>query len=262
MSAMQQLRGRQLSASDLEVLGKTAARLSHTSGISLTEAAVRTLEPEGLNAEQIRRCVEQANVAAVNDKFASLSGVDRIVHIDGGPADPATVIDALHAHAASAPGARLMATEYATAPSYTKVATRVAARPPPDLPGLQRKLAAAHDELSDMCTGIEFRMEMKFAELEDSAHRALREGATLCDLASAWSERDPALAKVAAHRLGAAVRWGEKTAGVRVSQEHPAMTRFEDFRKVAAEYARAVEARRDVETQLSKVAGFLARTVS
>lgn len=259
---MQQLRGRHLSASDFEALGKTAARLSHTSGISLTEAAVRTLEPEGLNAEQIRRCVEQANVAAVNEKFASLSGVDRIVHIDGGPADPATVIDALHAHAASAPGARLMATEYAMAPSYTKVATRVAARPPPDLPGLQRKLASSHDELMDMCNGIEFRMEMKFAELEDSAKRAVREGATLCDLASAWSEVDPVLAKVAAQRLGTQLRWGTKTAGVRVSAEHPVMVRFGEFQKVAAEYARAVEARRETETQLAKVAGFLARTVS
>ena len=260
MSAMQRLRGRQLTASDLESLGKTAARLSHTSGISLTEAAVRTLEPEGLNAEQIRRAVEQANVAAVNDKFASLQGVDRIVHIDGGPADPVTVIDALHAHA-EVPHARLMAVEYATAPSHEKVATRLALGPRPDLPALQRKLASAHDELVDMCNGIEFRMEMKFAELKDAALSATREGATLCDLATAWSELDPRLAKVAAQELGTEVRWGVKTAGVRVSSQHPAMTRFQAFQKVASEFARATEARRLVETQLAEVAGFLARSV-
>lgn len=256
MTRSQQSRGRAVMASDLESLGKTAARLAETSGLSLTEAAVRTLEHAGLNAEQIRRAVEHANIHAVNAKFAQLRGDDRIVHIDGGPADPVTVIDALNA-TASAPGAHLMAVEYATAPAFEKKASRLPVAYDPDLPGLRRKLAAAHDELVDMCMGIEFRMEEKFAELEHAALRAAREGASLCDLTAAWFEVEPRMAKVAADALGRHIPWGTKTAGLRVSSAHPVMQEFEAFAKVAHEFQRASEARRLVEGQLAEVAGFL-----
>ncbi len=109
-------RGRGVSAMELESLGKQAARLGETSGLSLTEACVRTLEHESLNAEQIRRAVEYANINAVNTKFASMRGVDRVVHIDGGPADPVTVMDALNAPT-TAPRAQLADLEYSAAPN-------------------------------------------------------------------------------------------------------------------------------------------------
>lgn len=261
MSIVQRVRGRSVTASDLEAFGKTAARLSETSGLSLTEAMVRTLEHESLNAEQIRRAVEHCNISAVNSKFAQLRGDSRIVHIDGGPADPLTVIDALHA-SASAPGAHLAALEYSTAPTYEKRSSAPLEVPMPDLPGLQHKLARAHDELVDMCAGIEFRMEMKYAELHDSALRASREGANLCDLATAWSQLDPAMAKVAASQLRSEIPWGTKTASRTVSSQHPALRDFAEFAKVASEFHRAVEARRNVEAQLGQVAGFLGRRVS
>jgi hypothetical protein len=253
MSTAERVRGR--SASELEALGKTAARLSDTSGLSLTEAAVRTLEPESLNAEQIRRVVEHANIAAVNTKFASLRG-DRIVHIEGGPADPVSVIDALHA-SASAPGAQIQALEYSVGPSQRKVAHAVPYSPPPDVEAVEAKLAAAHSELVDMCAGIEFRMESKFAELCEYAKRASREGASLCDLAAAWSTVDPRLAKVAVHQLGGEIRWGEKTAGRSVSAEHPVMRAFRTFAKTAMELQRAATARQSVEAELARVSGFL-----
>jgi hypothetical protein len=261
MSTMQRVRGRNVSSSDLETLGKTAARLSETSGLSLTEAAVRTLEPEGLNAEQIRRVVEHANISAVNSKFASLRGESRIVHIDGGPADPVTVIDALHA-TASAPHAQLAAIEYSAAPSYEKRAQTM--RPPAnsELPQLRRKLASAHDELVDLCGGVEFRMEMKFAELRDSALRAAREGASLCDLVTAWDRIDPRMAKVAAQQLKNDICWGVKTAGLSVSSEHPAVENFVKFATVAIEFHHAVEARRNVEAKLAQVTGFLGQHAS
>lgn len=254
MSYAQRVRGR--APGELEALGKTAARLSETSGLSLTEAAVRTLEGQDLNAEQIRRVVEHANINAVNSKFAQLSGGDRIVHIDGGPADPVTVIDALNA-TASAPGAKLAALEYSTAPYYeqrTRVHQEV---PAPDLEFLQRKLAAAHDELVDMATGIEFRMEEKFAELKDQALRASREGASLCDLVTSWHSIDPIMAKVAAQQLSGYIRWGEKTAGRTIARQHPVTHSFQAFAKVASEFHRAVEARRTVEAELAQVTRFL-----
>jgi hypothetical protein len=261
MSIEQRVRGRNLSASDLEAFGKTAARLSETSGLSLTEAMVRTLENESLNAQQVRRAVEHCNIAAVNNKYAQLKGDSRIVHIDGGPADPVTVIDALHA-SVSAPARKVAALEYSTAPSYQRPYTKVASAVDVDLPGLQRRLALAHDELVDMCSGIEFRMETKFAELRDGALRAAREGASLCDLATAWTQLDPAIAKVAMHQLRAEIPWGTKTASLRVSSEHPGVRAFVEFAKVAAEYHRTAQARLHVETQLAEVAGFLGRRVS
>jgi hypothetical protein len=260
MSAVQRVRGRSVSASELEAFGKTAARLSETSGLSLTEAAVRTLEHESLNAEQIRRVVEHCNINAVNSKFASMKG-DRIVHIEGGPADPVTVIDALSA-SASAPGAHIMALEYSAAPSHEKRAHALPFAPAVDLHGLQTKLAGAHDELVDMCAGIEFRMETKFDELAARAKSAAHDGASLADLAAAWSSIDPQMAKVATLQLVKEIPWGEKRAGLRVSANHPVMAAFESFAKVASEFHRAAEARRNVEGELAKVAGFLGRRVS
>ncbi len=261
MATAQRVRGRNVTASDLETFGKTAARLSETSGLSLTEACTRTLEQESLNAEQIRRAVEQCNIAAVNSKFASMKGASRIVHIDAGPADPSAVIGALNA-TASAPGAHYMAPEYSAPPQFGKVAAQaIKVAHDPDLPGLQQRLERAHDELVDRCTGLEYRMEMKFAELQDAAMRAHREGASLCDLAYAWSSIDPRMAKVAAAQLKA-IPWGVKTAGLRVSAEHPSMERFVEFAKVATDYHAGVSARRNVEARLAEVQHFLGRRVS
>lgn len=253
MSYAQRVRGR--SPGELEALGKTAARLSETSGLSLTEASVRTLEGQDLSAEQIRRVVEHANINAVNMKFAQMSGGERIVHIDGGPADPLTVIDALNA-TRMAPGAKLAALEYGTAPVYEERSSYIPDVPCPDLHGLQRKLAAAHDELVDMATGIEFRMEEKFAELERHALAAGREGASLCDLAISWSAIDPTMAKVAVQQLGGKLAWGVKTAGRRIADGHMVNETFRSFAKTASEFHRAVEARRSVEAELAQVSRF------
>ncbi len=261
MPTVDRVRGRSVTASDLESLGKSAARLSETSGLSLTEAAIRTLEAESLNAEQIRRAVESCNIAAVNAKFAALRGDHRIVHIDGGPADPVTVIDALHA-TASAPGAHFVASEYGMPPVQEKHAQALGPVYAPDLPALRRKLSAAHEELLDMATGVEFRMEVKLAELQDCARRASREGASLCDLASAWTVHDPAIAKVAAQSLREEIPWGVKTAGAAVNPQHDVMLKFAAFAEVAREYHTVSEARRAVEAELAEVSGFLNRQLS
>lgn len=268
MAMQHRVPGRNVSASELEALGKTAARLSDTSGLSLAEACVRTLEHEGLNQEQVRRVVEQANIEAVNQKFASLSGQDRIVHIDEGPADPVVVMDALYAQR-GAPDAQLVALEYSTGPGFIKRAsgTKVAMAevPMPNLPGLRSKLASAHDELCDMSTALEFRMEEAFAELRQRAKQASLDGASLCDLTTAWSRLDAPLAQAAARALAADVRWGVKTAGLRVASAHPVMEAFTTFTKVAHEHNRVLLACRNVERQLAEfdrqAGGFLASGV-
>lgn len=265
MSIEQRVRGRNVSSVELEAFGKTAARLSDTSGYSLTEAMVRTLENESLNAEQVRRAVEYCNIAAVNSKFASLRGDNRIVDIHGGPADPIAVIDALHAHA-SAPIAKLAALEYSAPPDLSYGARNKHAhafeRPAPDIKDLKRKLAAAHEELMNECTSSEFHMEMKLAELRDCAMAAAREGASLCDLTAAWSRVNPKIASVAAQQLRMDIHWGTKTASRSLNPEHRVVQKFAEFAKVALEHSRYVGARQNVEAQLGEVSGFLARQVS
>lgn len=257
MSTAQRSRGRSVPASELEALGKQASRLGTTSGLSLTEACVRTLEPEALNAEQIRRVVEHCNINAVNSKFASLRGPNRVVHIDGGPADPVTVMDALNA-TTSAPRAQLVALEYHSAPPAEKRASvALPDRPRENIPALARKLAQAHEELVDICTGVEFRLEQRLEELKTAALRAANEGASLSDLVAAWAGMNAPLAKVAADCLHDRIAWGTKVASRSIHPAHTVMTKFAQFAAAALEMDQAIHARRAVETELAKVSRFL-----
>jgi hypothetical protein len=257
MSTAQRVRGRNVSGSELESLGKQAARLGETSGLSLTEACVRTLEHQSLNTEQIRRAVEHCNIGAVNSKFASLRGVDRVVHIDGGPADPVTVMDALNASAA-APQMKIAALEYSTAPSYEKRAMRMPDGPRANIPQLQTKLKQAHDEAVELCAGLEFRMEQRLDELKLAAKHAANEGASLQELAAAWSYLHPKLAQIAAQAMQHDIPWSEgKVAARGIRAEAPVMQKFAAFASVALEFQRGALARNNIESELAKVARFL-----
>jgi hypothetical protein len=262
MSTAQRVRGRSVSGSELESLGKQAARLGETSGLSLTEACVRTLEHQDLNADQIRRAVEHCNINAVNSKFASMRGVDRVVHIDGGPADPVTVMDALHA-SVSAPQAKLAALEYSAAPSYEKRAVRLSDGPRANIPQLETKLKHAHAEAVDLCAGLEFRMEQRLEELQLAAKHASNEGATLRDLAAAWAELHPKLAQVAAQTLQHDIAWSTgKTAARALRSDAPVMQKFAAFAEVALEFQRGAAARTSIETELARVSHFLGSRAS
>lgn len=257
MSTAQRVRGRNVSGSELESLGKQAARLGETSGLSLTEACVRTLEHQELNAEQIRRAVEHCNINAVNSKFASLRGIDRVVHIDGGPADPVTVMDALNA-SATAPQIKIAALEYSTAPLYEKRAVRMPDGPRANVPQLEAKLKQAHDEAVDLCAGLEFRMEQRLDELKLAAKHAANEGASLQELAAAWSRLHPKLAQVAAQTLQHDIPWSVgKTAARTLQADAPVMQKFAAFAAVALEFQRGAAARSGIEFELAKVSRFL-----
>lgn len=254
--------GRPVDTGYLEELGKQAAQLSAVNGISLTEAAVRTLGTEKLSAEQVRRAVEHCNTVAVNQKFASLTGQSRIVHIDGGPADPVQVLEGLKS--ASAPTmVQIEALEYAGPPSYEKRASALPAyASDPNFGDLRDKLSAAHDELSSRMDASSFAMEEALDRLKAASRSAALDGASLVELYSAWATVQPHMAKVAAAQLKSELPWGQKVAGRRISANSPVMTRFAEFAKVAAQYHHESQARMSVERDLTRVSNHLRRTAS
>lgn len=253
--------GRPVDSGRLEELGKQAARLADVSGISLTEAAVRTLGAEKLGAAQVRRVVEHCNTHAVNQKYAALNGNSRIVHIDGGPADPEQVLRGLKV--SSVPVVRVEALEYAAPPSYTKQASALpAVALSPDLAGLRDKLAAAQEELASRAEGSNFAMEEALDRLKLAAAQAVRDGASLAELYAAWAACDGVMAKVAVAQLRDTLGWGTKVAGRSIDPTHAVVRRFTEFAKTASQYHQESCARRDVETQLARVETHLRRTLS
>lgn len=251
--------GRPVDAARLEDLGKQAAKLASVSGLSLTEAVAQVLSTEKLSAAQVRRAVEQCNTHAVNGKFASLSGQDRIVHIDGGPADPEQVLARLKL--SSAPNAaHIEALEYTLPPIREKRATSsVKLAAAEDLNDLRDKLAAAHAELNDMAEASSWRMEDSLDLLRTSVKTAVLEGAYVAELYAAWAPVHPTMAKVAAAQFRNEHGWGHRVEGRAISPDHPVMQHFEAFAKHAETYYTHTTARKDVEGQLARVEAHLRR---
>lgn len=238
----------------LEGLGKAAARLSETAGLSLTEAVVKKIASLHLSAEQVRRVVEACNIEAVNRKYASLEGPNRIVHIDGGPADPTQVLQAVKTASVATP-THIEALEYSIAPMEEKRASGVL--PPvvaaPNLVELRDKLSAAHDEVSQMLEASSFRMEESLEALKTAAHTAHLEGASLAELCAAWSKHSGVLAKVAAAQLAKEIPWGRVSADREVADDHRVVRAFQDFAKFAHRFYCEKKARMDLEAQLGRV---------
>lgn len=252
--------GRPVDAARLEDLGKQAAKLAAVNGLSLTEAAAQVLSTEKLSAAQVRRAVEQCNTHAVNGKFASLSGVDRIVHIDGGPADPEQVLARLKL--SSAPRASYIdALEYTVPPIREKhaVASSVKLAATQDLGDLRDKLAAAHEELDGMAEASAWRMEDALGVLRGAVKTAVLEGAHVAELYAAWAPLHPVMAKVAAAQFRNEHGWGHRVEGRAISPDHPVMQYFETFAKCAETYYTHTTARKDVEGQLARVEAHLRR---
>lgn len=238
----------------LEGLGKSAARLSETSGLSLTEAVVRKIASMCLSSEQVRRVVEACNIEAVNRKYAALEGPNRIVHIDGGPADPVQVLQSVKTASASTPIMHIEALDYTLPPLAEKRAS--AYLPPvvaPNVVELRDKLASAHDEVSQRLEASSFRMEEALDTLKVAAHTAALEGATLAELYTAWAKHSEILAKVASAQLAKEISWGQVFSGREIAGDHKVVHAFKDFAKYAQRFYQESKARMDIETQLSRI---------
>jgi len=253
-----------MDAMTFENLGKQAARLAETGDLSLTEAVVHTIGHVKLNSEQVRRVVEQANVEAFNRKFASTSGSMRAVHIDGGPADPAAVLQALN------DGARprevtIDVLEYSMPPEQFKTSSfsfvdsaRTADGVRGDVHALSDRLRAAHDEVTQNYEAARGDMNEHLVSLSGEVKAASLQGATSGEIFSAWAKVDAELAKLAFGKLSHLMHGdGTKVAGREISPRSSVVRTFADFSKSAHSYEAHQRALTELEAELHKVSNWI-----
>jgi hypothetical protein len=251
----------------LESLGKVAAQLSESTGISMTQAVVQTIGMEKLNAEHVRRVVEFANVEAYNRKFASLTGHLRTVHFDSGPADPVQVLQSLNCQARPQE-VTIEALEYTLPPDFSKRASVSAFVPSDrtrrgvlnDVYALHSKLSAAHDELVQNAEAAKERMNEHFAALEEQVKSASAGGAHPGEIFHAWARVHPELAKVAYQQTAAFMRpQNEKVAGRELNPAARLVTEFRAFVKEAQSYETYVRAVAATEAEMRTVSNWFSQ---
>lgn len=251
-----------LPAEQLVLIGKTAAQTAETSGMSLTDAVVRTVGMTKLNEQQVRRIVEAANHEAFHRKFASMDASMRVVELDGGPADPSAVMERLQAVALPTKVAS-SSMDYSLAPKYTSPISRyseghtkeAAMQPVHDL---LENLRSAHDELSGDLAARQADVEIAVRKLAAVTKQAVAEGAYFEDLERGWGQINP---KIATEMLSVLTPpnapAGVKIAGRRISESAEVITSFAHFTKTAAAYETQCEAVQTVEQEIIKIAVFM-----
>jgi hypothetical protein len=259
-------RGRPVDPHALEALGKQAAHVSETHGIGMTDAVVQTVSHVKLNAEQVQRVVEYANLEMFNRKFASLSGqASRSVHIDGGPADPADVMQSLN-DAARPREVHVDSMEYSMPPDLMKSSglanqfelERTRAGVLGDVLRLQQKCAHAHDSLVQDVEAAKERLTERFVELIDLVKSAGAAGATPDEIFRAWHAVHPEVAKIAYAKLSPIMRQdNEKIAGRSLSVSSKIVATFRDFVKESLSVEAHTHALREVEAELARVSTWM-----
>jgi hypothetical protein len=258
------VRGRSVDPGLFEHLGKQAAHLADTAGISLTDAVVQTVGHEKLNSEQVRRVVEFANIEAFQRKYASTSGHLRHVHIDGGPADPVEVLQALHKEARPRE-VTIDALEYSMPPDFSKSSAasfteseRTRAGVLGDVMSLRSKLAAGHDELVQSSEAAKERMSMAVEKLAEAVVSATSQGTSPSELLEAWSLVDAESAKVAFRRFSPFMKASnQKVASRIINPAAPVVSAFAELVKEAKTYQAHQLALRDLEKNLADVTAWL-----
>ena len=251
-----------ISPEQLIMLGKSAAQVSETSGMSLTDAVVRSVGMTKLNSHQVRRVVEAANHEAFHRKFASMDPTMRVVELDGGPADPAAVMERL---AVAAEPMKVAAySDYRLPPqprhkvasTYQEPMSKEAALQP--VINLYSELRASHDDLIGTLGARQADVEMSVQKLAASTRQAAFDGAYHEDLETVWGEVNPKLATEVLGSLGVErAPEGVKVASRRIVDHAAVVTDFKKFAKAAAEYEIAAEAVRTLEQELVRVQTFL-----
>lgn len=256
--------GQPVDPSHLMTLGKDAARLSKTAGISLTNAVVHTVGMEKLNSEQVRRVVEFTNIEAFNDKFASMDAEHhRFVDIDNGPADPAQVLQSLSSEqqvkgAAGAleysmPPIKLANQQHYSDSGVFRTRTGVLG----EVLSLQHKLASSLEDVVGRAESASFCMEQALESLEGHLKRAEIGGALLSEVFGEWARLDEPLAKVAFAKLRGSIPEAVKVAGRRIDPSHEVMSCFDTFVKSAHAYHTYVGARQRLEAEMVRVGSWL-----
>jgi hypothetical protein len=260
-------RGQPVDAGHLEYLGKQAAALAETGSLSLSDAVVRMVGEEKLGSEQVRRVVEFANTEAFNRKFGALDPSNRVVDIEGGPADPQQVIQVLN-NQARPNTVDLASMDYAMPPS-AKVANdvdlgfgsasseRTRGGVMQDVVDLKWKLSTAHEETVQMAESSQLQMTESLQALQKTVKSAALDGLCREDLVSAWTEVDSGLLPTAMKYMPKLASRGRTKVGHRVNSAHPVVGGYREFVKHAARYATCTAARQNLERRLIEVDTFL-----
>lgn len=247
-----------LAAEHLVQLGKNAAQTAETSGISLTDAVVRSIGMTKLNEQQVRRVVEAANHEAFHQKYAAMDSRMRVVDLEGGPADLAAVTERLALLAAPHKVAQYR-NDYSLGPQYPVSSTPYVASTTKTaaLEGaveLQERLNALHEELIGQMHAKQAGVESTLNRVTHHVRQALADGAYYEDIARAWGHYNPKYATELASSFSLPkAPAGVKTASREIPKEHPLVTTFVDFMKVAKEYETICDSIREVEKQLVRV---------
>jgi hypothetical protein len=248
----------------LEELGKQAAQLFGSAPVSLTDAVVQTVGHIKLNAEQIRRVVEFANIEAFNSKFSSADPSFRYVSFDDGPADPAAVLQSLERQAPTTKTAEAL--DYLLPPRMSEndawddspMSDRTRGGVIHDVTNLQNKLAAAHEELTQSIEAAKARTEIGLEKLSTLLRSARAGGAPEAVVFGGWEQRHPKLAAAVFTRLtGSAPPEAVKVAGRSLNPQHPLMQTFFDLASEAESIETLKVARADVEAEICRVGAWL-----
>lgn len=216
-SALQQRHARSVSGEELEAFGKKAADVwSSGKHERLTEAVVETIKQAGLSPEQVRRVVEFANTAAYLQEF-NKEGAHRVIEFDGGPADPAAVLQDLNDGGGgtvfdrgsfdySAPPREKRASSedelgefLKTAFPHVDVDVTPRARPLGEVIDLRDKLASLYENHTSLLSGLEVLYQDVSSNLYSEVKQAALNGIELGEVLRAWAPfiEDPTYVKVA-----------------------------------------------------------------
>lgn len=217
---LQESHARPVSGEELETFGKKAAEYYSKGEGDLNQAVVETVKHAGLSPEQVRRVVEFANTAAYLTEFKKESSPHRVVEFQGGPADPAAVLQDLNDGGGGSTYDRGLL-DYSSPPGESKTASAAAeqafaaALSRPELPlrqhnpfgeviELKDKLASLYDHETSILSGLE-GMYMDLSEqLYGHVKQAAMSGATLGEVLQAWLPfvNDPVYVKTAFSLIG------------------------------------------------------------
>lgn len=241
-------------------LGKTAAVLAEKQGMTLTDAVIKTVGAQKLSNEQLHRVVEHTNHEAFHRKFANMDPTMRVVNIEGGPADPTSVVARLGETEKVAqvqedlsdyryPPMRVVVAE-----STEKVAQDEPASDDVDIVELLDTVKLALDELQGSIGTHRYAAIDAFDRTVRLAKQACAEGAYLEDFEQAWGGISP---QRAVEILGVVeppmAPVGVKVAARTMSPEHPLMLSFHQYVKEAHALKVAHTAHEDMEREFNRL---------
>lgn len=253
-----------VSPSHLEGLGKEAAKLAASCGVSLTDAVTQAVRPEDLNMEQVRRVVEHANTEAFNAKFASTHGDFRMVDIDEGPADPAQVLQNLNNEARTT-NVLEGTNDYDLPPDTTDITpfAEVGVEGTSDgnvakVAQLHSRLVGARQEVLDSIESDKLQASDTLVDLASHVKSAAVNGASIEILHKAWAAIDAEVAIKVADKLAHLAQSVPtvKVGGV-VNPGHPVCTTFAKFAGHMRSTVTSYQQLEVIDREMSRVAALL-----